>query len=227
MNAERPQGSAWLKPPPASKWPLWKVVMLGLVGYGPMAAFLFASSRMPPELHEGASAAISILIVALGVCFSIWSARAPGWIPRVGGGVLIALLFLSLGLRFWAMVLAGPWLWLVLLLFAALFMLAWFLPAISESLSARFWRAQIAPQTQIGRRISRWLLALGLGGAGVLGASSGMAMARTGQAKLAYLLVALGMSILGVLIAQGFAHQLWPATPWGEKDARTAPGKKA
>lgn len=223
MNGQERKHSASVKPPPASTWPLWKVVVLGLAGYGPMAGFLYASSRLPPPLDAGASAAISILIAVLGVCFSVWSAKAPGWPPRLGGGILIAFLFLGVGLRFWAMVASGPWLWLVVLLFIALFVLAWFLPAVSSSLSARLWREQVAPESQIGRKISRLLLALGLGGAGVVGASSGMALARTGGAGIAYLLVALGMSILGVLIAQGFAHQLWPSTPWGEKAARTEP----
>lgn len=225
MTNREPHRIATVKPSPASTWPLWKVVALGLAGYGPMSGFLYASLQMPPPIPAGASAAASILIVVLGVGFSVWSARAPGWIPRTGGGILIALLFLGVGLRFWAMVATGPWLWLVTLLFMALFVLAWFLPAISGSLSAMIWREQVAPQSQIGRKVSRTLLALGLGGAGVVGASSGMALARTGAAGIAYLLVALGMSIVGVLIAQGFSHQLWPSTPWGGKAAETSHDK--
>ena len=220
MTRARVHRKSSIRTPPIAAWPLWKVVGLGLIGYGPISAMLFVSSLVPPPFHPELFAVISILILALGLFFTVWTSRRPSWAPRFGGTALVALLFLGLGIRFWAMIVNGFWFWVVVLLFVALFVLAWLLPAASESLSALLWREQMAPQTKIARRVMSWLLAIGLGGAGVLGASTGASLVRTGGARLAYLILALGMSILGVLIAQGFAHQLWPDTPWGRRFER-------
>src|SRR4030067_711076 len=51
--------------------------------------------------------------------------------------------------------------------------LAGALPAISDSLSATLWREQTYPQTQAGRTIMKWILGIGLGGAGIAGATLG------------------------------------------------------
>jgi hypothetical protein len=206
------------RPPPIADWPLWKVVLLGLAGYGPLSALLYLSSLVPPPFRPDVIAAVSILIVTLGVFLVVWASRRPGWAPRAGGTALLALLFLVLGMRFWAMLLNGFWLWAVTGLFALLYVLAWLLPVVSASLSGLLWREQVAPQTGFAQRLTRWTLALGLGGAGVIGASVGTSLVRTGGSSLAFLIAALGMSVLGVLVAQGFSHQLWPDSPWAMRE---------
>jgi hypothetical protein len=205
------------KPSSIAEWPLWKVVVLALAGYGPLAALLYLSSLVPPPFRPDLIAAVSILIVTLGIFLAVWASRRPGWAPRAGGTALLSLLFLALGTRFWAMLVNGLWFWVVTLPFVLLYVLAWLLPAISASLSTALWREQVAPQTGLARRLTRWTLALGLGGAGAVGASVGTSLIRTGGGRLAFLIVALGMSILAVLIAQGFSHQLWPDSPWAKR----------
>jgi len=184
-------------------------------------------SGLVPELGLPARVIASVLVLLLGLSFTLWSWRDFTWLSRMANGLLITLVLLAIGTLFWPMLLSGVWLWVIPLLFLALLLLAWVLPVISSSLSALLWREQMSPRTWLGKGAMKWSLVLGLGGAGVLGSIAGTSLVRAGKAPLAYLLMALGTSILSVLIAQGFAHQLWPSTPWGEKAAHTLPDRNA
>lgn len=206
-----------------ASWPLWRVAVAGLALYGLLSGSVWLVSGLVPEIGLPARVTAAALVLLLGLSFTFWSSRDFSWLSRTANGLLITMAMLGIGALFWPMLLGGIWLVVIPLLFLALLLLAWALPAISGSFSALLWREQIAPQTKLGRASMKWGLALGLGGAGVLGSLAGTSLVRAGKAPIAYLVVALGMSILSVVIAQGFAHQLWPSTPWGEKAARTEP----
>jgi len=205
---------------PLAEWPLWKAIAFQGLMYGLFGALLVFFSSFPPPFVPSSVALFSGLLTLAGVAFALWSRQTSNWWARVGGLVIWSLLFLALGIRGWVAVLNGGWLVAVLLFVLVLFGLAWMLPAISGRLSARLWREQIAPQTRFGRGVMRWGVVLGLGGAGVIGASVGMSLVRTGGTSLAFLIVAIGMSGVAVFVAQGFSHQVWRDRPWA-KDTRS------
>jgi hypothetical protein len=60
----------------------------------------------------------------------------------------------------------------------------------------------------------KWVLGIGLGGAGIAGATLGTSLSRTGEVHIGYLVVALGTTAVAVLQAQGYSHQVWPDRPW-------------
>ena len=212
---------------PMAAWPAWRVAGVGLALYGLLSGSMWLVSGLVPELGLPARVIASVLVLLLGLSFTLWSWRDFTWLSRMANGLLITLVLLAIGTLFWPMLLSGVWLWVIPLLFLALLLLAWVLPVISSSLSGQLWREQMAPHTWFGQRAMKAGLGLGLGGAGVLGSIAGTSLVRAGKAPIAYLLVALGTSILSVLIAQGFAHQLWPDTPWGARNARSTMDKKA
>ena len=210
---------------PIAGWPVWKAIGLCIGGPALLGGMLSLSSLMVPPPLAVREVALFSLVMTLGVVFFVWSWRRYTWGSRVASTALVAIVFLAIGMRAWTAILGGIWLWVVVLLFAVLFCFAWFLPAVSPAASALIWREQSAPETRFGRVAMKWALRLGLGGAGVLGASAGMSIMRTGAAPVAYLIVALGASILAVLLSQSFSHQLWPDSPWARSVATSDPGK--
>lgn len=206
-----------------ARWPAWQVAAVGLALYGLLSGSLWLVSGLVPNVGSSARVVVPGLILLFGLSVTFWSWRSFNWLSRMANGVLITLALLAIGALFWPMLLSGIWLLVVPALFLALLLLAWALPAISSSTSGLLWQEQMAPQTKLGKAAMKWALRLGLGGAGVLGSVAGTSLVRAGKAPIAYLIVALAMSILSILIAQGFAHQLWPSTPWGVKAAQTPP----
>jgi hypothetical protein len=206
-----------VKASPLASWPLWKAIGMCLGGPVFLAGILWSSSLMVPPVQPERETGIFMLVVTLGVASFLWSWKSFSWASRVAVTALVAMVFLAVGIRAWTAILGGIWLWVVVFMFASLFCLAWLLPAVSPAVSASMWNEVTTPQTPVGRGVMKWTLRLGLGGAGVLGASLGMSLMRTGGAPLAYLIVALGMSILAVLLAQSFSHQIWPESPWAKR----------
>jgi hypothetical protein len=178
---------------------------------------LWVSSMMVPPINQNREVALFSLVMLFGVACFVWSWRSFSWASRFASTALIAVVFFGIGIRAWAALLDGFWLWAVTASLALLFCMAWILPSVAPAASESIWRLQSTPQTRTGRSTLKWVLRLGLGGAGVLGASAGMSLMRAGAVSLAYLLVALGMSVFAILIAQGFSHQLWPYSPWAKR----------
>ncbi|HLC02080.1 MAG TPA: hypothetical protein VJK02_03520 [Anaerolineales bacterium] len=202
---------------PYRDWPVWKTIGLALLAYGGMGAVLTFSSSVTPVFFPRIVGPVSAAISLLGVALTLWSRSTHGWVPRTGAGALYSVLLFGLAWRSWFAVLNDLWLWVIVLAVAMLVALAWALPAISDSLSATLWREQTYPQTQAGRTIMKWILGIGLGGAGIAGATLGTSLSRTGEVHFGYLIVALGTTAVAVLQAQGYSHQVWPDRPWADQ----------
>jgi len=205
---------------PYRDWPVWKTIGLALLAYGGMGAVLTFSSSVTPVFFPRIVGLVSAAFSVLGIASILRSRSTHGWVARAGAGAVSSVYFFGFAWRSWFAVLSEVWLWVIVLTIAVLLALAWALPAISDSLSATLWREQTNPQTGVGRTIMKWVLGIGLGGAGIAGATLGTSLSRAGEVHLGYLIVALGMSAVAILSAQAYSHQLWPDRPWA-KDART------
>jgi len=205
---------------PFMRWSIWKTMGAATVLFGGLGGLLIFSASTPPEFAPGKVAPVASVLALIGIAMMLWTRVSSRWIARLGMVVVCVTLVFGIAWRAWAAVLSGAWLCLVVLSLGVLLALAWSLPAMSASLSAVIWREQSAPQTAIGQGITKWGLRLGLGAVGVVGASVGTSLVRSGKASLAYLIVALGMSFVALLAAQGNAHQLWRDRPWAQKEAR-------
>jgi len=207
-----------MRQPPSSEWPLWRVLIATFVGYSVIAALLYLLATAPPLIApRPAVAGLAVALVLLAVAATLWSWKTRQWWPRLAASAMFSLLFLAMSLTSWFAVLRGVWLWVVVIAIVAAYLLAWALPAVSIPLSTLLWREQSSPQTPAGRAVLKWALFVGLGGAGVIGASVGTSLVRTGQANVAYLFVALGGAAVAVFSAQGVSHQLWPDRPWARQ----------
>lgn len=197
-------------------WPLWRVLLVGVLAYGLPTVFLAIFSALPPAFAPGYVAPIALVFAVLGIASLIWNWKTNNWLARLGIGLTFCGLFFTLAVRSWFAVLVGPWLWLVVGVTSALLVLAWALPAIAGSLSAWILREQSSPQSGVGRAIMMWALVIG-GAAGTLGAGLGMSLSRTGHENTAYFIVAVGMSGVSISLAQSTSHQLWPDRPWASR----------
>ena len=204
-KSERPEVKS-----PIAAWPLWKVLGMGVVTYGILATLLLLATLISSRFPSIIMLVVAGLALLLGTLFTVWAWKDHTLVPRLGGTVVVTMFFLAMGIWFWGVFLDGVWLWGVVALILILYTVAWTLPAISSAASSLLWREQATPQTRVGRRIFTWDLGLGLGGAGVVGASFGTSLSRTGNVALASLIVAVGMSAVAIFMAQGFSHQLWP-----------------
>ena len=199
---------------PLETWPMWKVVGASLVMHGGLAVLLVFSSLTPPLFVPDQIRLVSAVLVGFGLVCSIWSRANHSWWPRLGVGLVVWAFLLGIALRSWAAVASGSLLALATILTTVLAISAWALPTISYSISTRIWREQSAPRSRVGRAILHWGLGVGIGGAGVLGATIGMGMARSGGASIVYLFAGIGMTVVAFLMAQGYSHRMWEERPW-------------
>ena len=196
--------------PGIASWPLWKVMGLGVGVYGALAIALVLTSTLRSRIPSSLMTILAGMTVVLGPVFLLWAWKDYRLVPRLGGVAVVATVFLAIGIWFWGIVLTGWWLLVVVAGMLSLYALAWALPGVSRGTAAFLWREQTTPQTRVGRKIFTWVLGLGLGGAGIVGASFGTSLSRTGDVALASLIVAVGMSAVAIFMAQGFSYQLWP-----------------
>lgn len=211
MSSGRPDGT---KTSPLMGWPVWKAVAICVSGPAFLGGLLWVSSLMVPPVVAAREILIFSVVMVFGFLFFMWSWRSYSWASRVASSAFVALVFLGTGIRAWSGILEGALLWVVAWLLGLMFGLAWLLPALSPAASEVLWREQAEPRSKFGRTALKWVLGLGVGGAGVIGASAGMSLMRSGAAPLAYFLVAICMSSAAVLMSQSFSHQLWPDSPW-------------
>lgn len=182
-------------------WPLWKSIPAALALYMPFSAFLLI---IPPPFSRAALIMASALMLA-GVCGLMWGRWGSSRVSEIAASFIFTSQFLFIGLRAWSAVTSV--LWALAVIVIGLFLLAWALPLAMPRLSIWLWREQVAPQTKAGR----WFLAISvsiLPSVGVVGASAGLFLSRTGQADAGWAVVA----VLAVAIAMGWgqyaSHQL-------------------
>jgi hypothetical protein len=210
---------------PIAHWPAWKAIGLCIGTSVLLGGMLWLSALMVPPSNVGREFSLFLVTVVIGTSVFIWSWKWYSWASRVAATGLVGLVFLSMGIRAWTAILDGLWFFVVVCLFILLYLIAWSLPAFFPVVSESLWTEQTSPRTSAGRTIMKWLLRIGVGGAGVIGASAGMSLVRLGGVPIAYLGVALGMSILSVMLAQSFSHQLWPVSPWAKRATRPTLGR--
>ena len=186
---------------PIHGWPLWKAVGAAFVLYLPLAAILVL---IPPPFSLSALLLAGAQIGA-GTAGLNWGRWGSPHGSEIIGSVVLTSQFLAIGLRAWSA--AGPVPLLSGLVVVVLFLLAWALPLMMPDLSAWLWREQVAPQTKAGRRVLA-LSACILPTIGVVSASVGMLLSRTGRSSIGWIVVALLAIIVALAWSQATAHQL-------------------
>jgi hypothetical protein len=201
--------------------PRWRVLVYSVLGYGGLAAVLAISSSTEPTFMPMIVAPVSAVLAAVGVALIMLDRTTGNWLARAGAGLAYSLLLFCFAWRSWYAILTGTLMWIVISTVGALVALAWALPAISPPISRALWREQTTPQTRVGRSVVRWGLGLGLAGAGIAGASLGSSLSRTRGSRIAYLVMAVGMSGVAVFMAQEYSERVWPDRPWAhDSEAR-------
>jgi hypothetical protein len=219
MHGRRPPRS------PMADWPALKVVALVTLTYGTLGAIVTGSAYLPPRFSPLGVGVVASILTISGIIFAFWSRATLAWWARLGGGAVFAAYFQLLGVRCWYAAVGGVWFIVIAALSLLSFGIAFALPGISYTISSTLWREQIAPQTKLGKSITRSAISLGLVGAGILSASVGLSLVRTGNVGTAYLLIAVLSSIVSFFVAQSLAHQLWPDRPWvSDSDSRQVTG---
>ncbi len=200
----------------ASNWPLWKVLLASLVGFGVLGLL---PGLMPPISIPTIRLGLLWLVATTAVC--VWAWATYNWWARVATAALLSIQWLVIAARSWLLVVASPWMLLVPVLLA--YLLAWALPALDPRLSVILWREQTAPQTRIGRALLVLALAVGPS-AGVIGASLGMFGSRFGESESVLLAMVVLSSAVGFGFAFAASYQIWPERPWAND---TEPQRKA
>ena len=189
---------------PVHRWPLWKAIGVAILIYLPFCTVLLL---IPPPMSDSAWFIASVLVVG-GSLAVLWGRWGDPRISEVGASFILTLALLAIGLRAWLAWATVSWVWISVIV--ALFLLAWIVPAIAPDLSRWLWREQVAPETRVGRR----LLALSLGilpAVGVISATAGLLLARTGEVRLGWLLVAILATASAIAWGQSTSHQLFIA----------------
>ncbi len=177
---------------PVHRWPLWKVVALGLV-WLPWSALPLL---VPPYVPGWALVACGALFLAmfgatLWIYFrdNLWARSSLAFSGLPGVFALVAS-------RAWLAALPITWKWLFPLWGAVI--VAALLPFTAPKLSMFLWTEQTAPRTRVGRVFMAFLLAVAPT-AGTLGAAWGM----YGSRFLGQQPTMLGMAVLGSVMAVG------------------------
>jgi hypothetical protein len=194
---------------PNADWPWWKIIGAGFFSFG---LFGFIIAIMPPRTALAFVMGVTLTIVAIVV--GIWNWRTYSWASQMAASGIWTLPFLIIGIRAWMEVYPIVWVYPIVIVY----LLAWFLPALNPALSKLIWREQTAPQTRIGRIIL--VLAISMAPvAGALGASAGMFSSRFNGISGVYMIAGPLSFVVAIIVAQGFAHQLWPDRSWARHEA--------
>jgi hypothetical protein len=137
-----------------------------------------------------------------------------GYWKKTLWGILISIhswmfIIYAIGLRALNAIYPIPMGWL--LVFLAMYALAWLLPYLRPALSSIILREQMSPQTKLGKGC----MSIALGGLPTIGSIAaviGLHASRSGEENFIFLI----MGIIGILTAlagaQAFSHQIWEQT---------------
>ena len=190
-------------------WPWWLSSSLALLVYGSFGGILaYAPDYSPAALRA------AVVLTSAQVVVSGWGSQTKTWWSQVAYMNLWMLFLMGIGIRFWAAVVPGIWLWVPLVLGGYLF--AFILPLVRPSLSEKLAREQITPQTKPGRGCLAFSGAM-LPIAGLSGYWLYEFSKRAGLEELGHLLG--GVLFLAPAIGgtQYFMHHLWPKRPWAKQ----------
>lgn len=142
-------------------------------------------------------------------------ARWYRWVASFGVVVYVSFLVLLGGMFSWNTALATPWNLVVNSLLVVLFIFAIMLPALSGWLATKVAKAQ----DDLGWKMLSYgapatLLVL----AGSVGANYSMYASQHGKMTTAVFIVALGLSLVAIFVAQYNAQRLWNYRPWQKED---------
>lgn len=218
-----------LPKPSIASWSIWKVMGGALYLW---IFFTFLSWLFNSMLHQYNTGVfvhpitVSEILVGSGwVPWFLWSrwnwqsrrkhARWLRWLEAFSGTLYFSILMLLLPIACWNALLKNPWKWVVNGSLIALFMMAWLLPAISYSVAKKL----VDMQWRFNMRI---LSCGGLSGlmvlAGILGASFGMNVSRSGKVGSAILVTAFLSSPMALSVAQMGAETIWRYRPWAKEE---------
>ena len=189
---------------PVHRWPLWKAVGAAILLYLPFCVILLV---IPPAMSTLALL-IALSLLVSGSVALIWGRWGDPRTSEVAASFILTLALLAIGLRAWLAWATISWLWICVIV--AFFLLAWATPAIAPGLSEWLWREQVAPETRLGRKflaVSVWMLPA----VGVIGATAGLLLARSGEVSLGWFLAAILATASAIAWAQSTSHQLFNA----------------
>jgi hypothetical protein len=187
---------------------LWKVVALSVVFFGVFGTLL----TFTPTYSLDAA----ITSMALGLCGVLAAAGASktrSWWHQVALLNAFFIIILALGIRAGGVLFPGSIIWPASLVF--LYLLAWAIPWLLPTISARIASEQLTPKTVIGRGCQS--IALGLvpaaGGLSVL-------VSRLNKepvlGRLSMVLIAMLSSAIAIGASQAYAQQYWQRRPWAQ-----------
>ena len=175
---------------PLARRPMWQVLAIAGFSFGVFGLLLGIFPAYSPL-----ALLIGVLIAVVGLLAAMWNLRAYSRSSRLATAIAWSLMVILLAARSLALVIDPWWLWAVPL--AALYFIAWALPAIRPGTSALLWREQTAPRTQLGRGCLALAIAMAPI-AGALGASVGIFGSRFGMDGVVTLAVG-GLALMGAL----------------------------
>jgi hypothetical protein len=115
----------------------------------------------------------------------------------------------AIGLRALNAVYPIPMGWL--LVFLAMYVLAWLLPYSKHALSTILLREQMTPQTKLGKGC----VSIAIGGLPTIGsiaALTGLYASRSGDEDFVYLIISIVSIAAALAGSQAFSHQIWEQT---------------
>jgi len=127
---------------PLARRPMWQVLAIAGFSFGVFGLLLGIFPAYSPL-----ALLIGVLIAVVGLLAAMWNLRAYSRSSRLATALAWSLMVILLAARSLALVIDPWWLWAVPL--AALYFIAWALPAIRPGASALLWREQTAPRTQL------------------------------------------------------------------------------
>jgi len=186
---------------PVEGWPWWKVTGIAVLSFGSLATILAVFPRSSPT-----AVAAGVIVAAAGVASMIRSWKSYSWWSRLGTLQAYPLLLYLIAARAWADILPETLLWIAA--FSVAYLLALALPVIDFRLSAFVAREQTDPQTRLGRGCLALALILAPLAAGI-GGTFGIYGTRLGRGDTVLLVVAVGLSAIGLAFAHSVSHTLW------------------
>lgn len=178
------------------------------------------SSDFPPLLTTGSALmGLGWLLLFLWLWWA-WRprrkhARWHRWLASFSTVLYVSSLVLLGAVRSWNAVLITPWNAVINSLLLVLFAFVIILPVLSSQLSTKLAKAQ----DELGLKMLSYgspaaLLIL----AGTVGANYGRDASRHGNLTTATCIVALGLSLVAIFLAQYNAERLWRYRPWAKEE---------
>ena len=186
---------------PVASWPWWQITGVAVLSFGSLATILALFPRFSPT-----ATAAGAVVAGAGIASTIRSWKAYSWWSRLLTLQAYPLLMYLIAIRVWAEILPGTWGWVTALSVA--YVLALALPVIDFRLSAFVEREQTNPQTRLGKGCLTLALMLAPIAAGI-GGTFGIYGTRIGQGDTVLLVIAIGLSAIGLASVHAVSHTLW------------------